>query len=124
MLYYLVSGSLPFMAEYNYQIAEKVLLGKYDLEEGDVWYFVSEDVKDLIRSLLEYEPTKRMSAIEALKHPWFDLLKKGNTKPSKDLSKALTNIYEFNAGTKLKQAVLGFFTKNLMTQQEVEQLTQ
>ena len=49
MLYYLVSGSLPFWGDYNYQIAESVLRGKYDLEDGDVWFFVSEDVKDLIR---------------------------------------------------------------------------
>ena len=124
MLYYLVSGSLPFWADYNYQIAEKVLIGKYDLEEGDIWFFVSEDVKDLIRQMLEYDPAKRLSAVEALKHPWFDVLKNENKKPPKDLSKALTNIYEFNSGTKLKQAVLAFFTKNLMSKQEVEQLTQ
>ncbi len=124
ILYYMVSGSLPFWDYYNYQVVEKVLIGKYDLEEADIWFFVSEDVKDLIRQMLEYDPVKRISAVDALKHPWFDILKKDNKKPPKDLSKALTNIYEFNAGTKLKQAVLAFFTKNLMSKQEVEQLTE
>jgi len=116
LLYFLVSGYLPFWGTYNHEVIEKVLKGNFDLEEADIWYFVSEDVKDLIRSMLEYDPSKRISAVQALRHPWFDCLKKGNTKPSKDLGKSLQNIYEFNAGTKLKQAVLGFFTKNLMNQ--------
>ena len=45
--------------------------GAYDLE-SDVWFFVSDDVKDLIRQLLTYEPSDRVSAQTALKHPWFE----------------------------------------------------
>lgn len=30
----------------------------------------SKDVKDLLKKLLEINPVKRYSAIEALEHPW------------------------------------------------------
>jgi len=89
VLYFLVSGYLPFWGNYNHEVIEKILKGNYDLEEADIWYFVSEDVKDLIRSMLEYDPNRRISAVQALRHPWFDCLKKGNTKPSKDLGRSL-----------------------------------
>lgn len=101
-------------------MVDLVLQGKYDLEEQEIWYYVSEDVKDLIRQMLEYDPAKRLSAVDALKHPWLRVLE--NAKPPKDLSKALTNIYQFNAGTKLKQAALAFFAKNLLSKQEQEQM--
>lgn len=64
MLYYLLSGLLPFDQGYsNYDVAQAVLAGRYDIEDGDIWFFVSEDAKDLIRCLLEYDPSRRLSAV-------------------------------------------------------------
>lgn len=49
---------------------------------------------DLISALLEYTPTQRLSAVEAMVHPFFDELRDPNTRlpdsrhpnnPSKDL---------------------------------------
>ena len=37
----------------------------------------SEEVLDLIRKLLEKDPKKRLSANEALEHPWFLKMEKG-----------------------------------------------
>ena len=71
--------------------------------------------------MLWYEQEGRPSAVEALKHPWFQAYQKGLYK-SKELSQALTNIYEFNAGTRLKQSVLAFFTKNLLSEKETQEI--
>jgi serine/threonine protein kinase len=38
--------------------------------EGDAWDNVSESAKDLIRRLLERDPRRRLTAGEALAHPW------------------------------------------------------
>jgi calcium-dependent protein kinase len=93
--------------------------------ESDVWKKVSEDAKDLVRQLLSYEPDIRPSAEEALTHPWFTMIlkKKENLAGNEDVSAALTNLYEFNADTNLKQGVIAFFSKFLLTQKEKDDLT-
>jgi serine/threonine protein kinase len=45
---------------------------------------VSPECKDLISKLLEKNPTKRISGIQALNHPWFKMLEE--TKLEKTLS--------------------------------------
>jgi calcium-dependent protein kinase len=122
LFYYLLSGDLPFWGPTNDVVIEKVLRGKFDWE-SDIWWDVSDEAKQLIHLMLTYNSANRISAVDALRHPFFNILKKGHYKQPKDLSKALTNIYQFNAGTKLKQAVLAFFTKNLLSQQEMAEIT-
>jgi serine/threonine protein kinase len=43
--------------------------GKYTLS-GPRWELISDAAKDFIRRLLVYNPGKRMTAEQALKHPW------------------------------------------------------
>lgn len=56
---------------------------------------------DLIQKLLEYTPTQRLSAIEAMVHPFFDELRDPNTKlqdsrHTNGSSKALPNLFDFS----------------------------
>jgi calcium-dependent protein kinase len=116
ILYILLSGKMPFNAEkadHKY-IAEKILIGQFEME-SDVWKKISEDAKDLVRQLLSYEPDIRPSAEEALTHPWFTMIlkKKESLAGNEDIGSALTNLYEFNADTNLKQGVIAFFSKFL-----------
>ena len=48
LLYYMVSGTIPFDGLYTEEIRKTILLGSFDLD-SDIWFFVSEDAKDLIR---------------------------------------------------------------------------
>jgi serine/threonine protein kinase len=34
------------------------------------WDEVSDDAKDLVKKLLTFDPARRISAAEALQHPW------------------------------------------------------
>ena len=43
--------------------------GKYTVEEPE-WADVSIEAKDLVKKLLTYDPEKRISALDALNHPW------------------------------------------------------
>jgi calcium-dependent protein kinase len=64
------------------------------IEEPE-WDEVSDDAKDLVRKLLDFEMNKRISAEDSLKHPWF---KKYSTeiKVEKSVkSKALSNLKNF-----------------------------
>jgi calcium-dependent protein kinase len=67
ILFVLVTGRLPFFGETRKDILQSVLNGKYQFP-ADVT--LSEQVKDLISKLLEKDHLKRLSAHEALQHPW------------------------------------------------------
>lgn len=91
--------------------------------EGPHWKGVSADAKDMVRELLMTDVTERPTAEEALELPWLaNHYRQGNLKEL-DLPSALTNIQDFDAGTRLKQGVLAFFSKFLLTQKERDTLT-
>ncbi len=69
ILYFLLSGELPFDSDENYIIKQKTLIGDYDLDYG-VFEFVSDLAKDLIRQLLEPNPDKRITVQDAFTHDW------------------------------------------------------
>ena len=69
ILYILLCGYPPFNGPNDQKIIESVKEGKYtfDMEE---WNLITEDAKDMVSKLLEYDPSKRITAQEALKHKW------------------------------------------------------
>ena len=70
IMYILLSQRPPFGGRDDYEIMETVKTGKYDLTSPP-FDTISEEAKDLIRKALTMDPTKRISAEEALNHPWF-----------------------------------------------------
>ena len=68
-------------------------------------------------------PQKRPSATEALDHPWFQLANEGGLK-DRNLSGALDNLKKFTGYSKIKQAMLGFFVQNMLSQQELNHLAE
>ncbi|KAG7568034.1 Protein kinase domain [Arabidopsis thaliana x Arabidopsis arenosa] len=69
ILYILLSGVPPFWAETESGIFRQILQGKIDFK-SDPWPSISEGAKDLIYKMLDRSPKKRISAHEALCHPW------------------------------------------------------
>ena len=69
ILYILLCGYPPFNGATDKKIIEAVLSGVYTLEEPE-WFQVSDQAKDLVRQLLRKVPEERISALDALNHPW------------------------------------------------------
>jgi calcium-dependent protein kinase len=63
---------------------------EFDPEE---WSEISEEAKDLLREMLQKDPIKRISAIEALNHKWFEI---SHDKPFLD-KKIFLRLKEFRA---------------------------
>lgn len=72
ILYILLSGSVPFDDESEIKLFKKIARGDYDLSYEE-WQAISEEAKDLIRGLMCVDPKKRLTADEALAHPWWSL---------------------------------------------------
>ena len=67
ILYILLSGKPPFFGYSEHDIMKKVTKGYYTIE-GENWDNISEEGKDLIKRMLEYNYINRISACEVLDH--------------------------------------------------------
>jgi serine/threonine protein kinase len=91
ILYVLLCGYTPFMSEDQDQMFERIKRGDWDFDPND-WAHVSEEAKDLIRSLLDPNPESRMTAARALRSKWIN--KDSKELSSRDLSQGALNIKE------------------------------
>jgi calcium-dependent protein kinase len=72
----MLSGRPPFEGENNAEIFLAIGKGKYSMR-GKAWQGVSPQAKDLVFNLLVQDPAQRMTAVEALAHPWIQTLADG-----------------------------------------------
>ncbi len=95
--------------------------GKYTLDEPE-WDDVSDEAQDLVRKCLTYDPAKRVSAEDALQHPWFTKYAKHEKVEKSLASTALNNLKNFRAEQKLKQATLTFIVSQLLNKDETSKM--
>lgn len=69
ILYILLVGYPPFWDEDQHRLYSQIKAGAYDYPSPE-WDTVTPDAKNLINQMLTVNPTKRITASEALKHPW------------------------------------------------------
>ncbi|AAF79386.1 F15O4.8 [Arabidopsis thaliana] len=110
ILYILLSGVPPFWAETESGIFRQILQGKLDFK-SDPWPTISEAAKDLIYKMLERSPKKRISAHEALCHPW---IVDEQAAPDKPLDPAvLSRLKQFSQMNKIKKMALRVIAERL-----------
>ncbi|KAK9292580.1 hypothetical protein L1049_020554 [Liquidambar formosana] len=110
ILYILLSGVPPFWAETETGIFRQILQGKLDFE-SEPWPGISESAKDLIRKMLDRNPKRRLTAHEALCHPW---IVDDRIAPDKPLDSAvLSRLKQFSAMNKLKKMALRVIAEKL-----------
>eukprot|EP01026_Neomeris_dumetosa_P050353 TRINITY_DN4412_c0_g1_i1.p1 TRINITY_DN4412_c0_g1~~TRINITY_DN4412_c0_g1_i1.p1 ORF type:complete len:392 (-),score=46.63 TRINITY_DN4412_c0_g1_i1:2722-3744(-) len=69
ILFILLSGYSPFDDENDAVLFDKIRQGNYDADDP-IWDVVSEGAKDLVSKLLDVNPENRLTAEQALEHPW------------------------------------------------------
>jgi calcium-dependent protein kinase len=121
ILYILLTGEPPFNGHSDEEIMSKILKGTYNTNKSNI-IKRSEEAKNLLKSLLIYNPKERINGEEALNHQWF---KKFNTKniinfiPKKKIKELINNIKGYNPGFILQQAALGFLVHNYPQMEDV-----
>ncbi|KFK28778.1 hypothetical protein AALP_AA7G046400 [Arabis alpina] len=109
ILYILLCGVPPFWAENEKGIFDEILKGEIDFE-SQPWPSISESAKDLVRKMLTKDPKKRISAAQALEHPWI----RGGEAPDKPIDSAvLSRMKQFRAMNKLKKLALKVIAESL-----------
>ena len=111
IVYILLGGYPPFIESNQRTLFRKIRKGQYEFHE-EYWGQVSEDAKDLIRSLLTVNPDKRLSATKALSNKWIGA--DASTLASMDLGTNLEKFKQFNAKRKFKAAVSTVMAANKM----------
>mmetsp|Transcript_29907 Transcript_29907/g.63427 ORF Transcript_29907/g.63427 Transcript_29907/m.63427 type:complete len:560 (+) Transcript_29907:267-1946(+) len=117
--YILLCGYPPFYGDTDNQIFDSVRTGRFDFPSPD-WDGISDEAKDFICSLLRREPSKRLSAVNALEHPWIRTMagdsdkKKGHRKQRTSIAFASRSIafMKYRDMQKLKKAALGYLATN------------
>ena len=112
LVYFMVTGKLPFAGENEEETRNNVIDGEFDFnipEFGNI----SDDCLDFIERCLQKERKPRMSAIDAIQHPWLQPVHKElnrelimqrqkpiNTTPHRE-------IYKKNKKTDMSDALVG-----------------
>lgn len=65
----LLSGYPPFHNLSLHDLFRDIWSGNYNFHDP-VWELISDDAAEFVKSLLVFDPSQRMSATEALRHPW------------------------------------------------------
>jgi calcium-dependent protein kinase len=120
IIYILLCGYPPFNGETNSEILNKIKTGKYVFPDEE-WDNISEEAKNLISKMLEFDPSKRFSASDCLNHTWLTEHTKKNL-DNKFSIKCLNNMKKFHAERKLQQAALTFIVNHLMSKEEKNEL--
>lgn len=68
--YFLLCGYTPFDRDSDFEEMQAILNADYSFTPVDYWRGVSDGAKDFIRRCLTIDPARRMTAHEALQHPF------------------------------------------------------
>ena len=121
-LYYMLAGVQPFKANKIEDLKEIIIKGQFEPIED-----VSKEANDLIKGMLELNPSKRLTIEEILKHPWLknvNIKKRENLNIFTNAEKGLLSKYDVNYLSSPKEELIEVFTiSNLETKEEKYELS-
>ncbi|XP_061929673.1 calcium/calmodulin-dependent protein kinase type II alpha chain isoform X6 [Apis cerana] len=103
ILYILLVGYPPFWDEDQHRLYAQIKAGSYDYPSPE-WDTVTPEAKNLINQMLTVNPGKRITASEALKHPW--ICQRERVASVVHRQETVDCLKKFNARRKLKGAIL------------------
>uniref|UniRef100_A0A8C1LEU1 calcium/calmodulin-dependent protein kinase n=1 Tax=Cyprinus carpio TaxID=7962 RepID=A0A8C1LEU1_CYPCA len=99
ILYILLVGYPPFWDEDQHKLYQQIKAGAYDFPSPE-WDTVTAEAKNLINQMLTINPAKRITADQALKHPW--VCQRSTVASMMHRQETVECLRKFNARRKLK----------------------
>jgi serine/threonine protein kinase len=65
VLFAMLYGTVPFKANNYSDLQKQIIKGEFVLQDG-----ISSEAKDLLKAILEKNPSKRITIPQILAHPW------------------------------------------------------
>jgi calcium-dependent protein kinase len=123
ILYVMLCGEPPFYGDEDDEIYNQILTSNVTFSQ-DEWKNISREAIDLIQKLLTKDYKNRLSAEEALQHPWMKSMdtKKINFISIETLNQIVTNLYKYSAVQILQQASIAFIVHNLISRDMTKEL--
>ncbi|XP_015055614.1 calcium-dependent protein kinase 32-like [Solanum pennellii] len=110
ILYILLCGVPPFWAETEQGVAQAIIRSVVNFKR-DPWPKVSDNAKDLVKKMLNPDPSQRLTAQEVLDHPWIQNAKKA---PNVSLGETVkARLKQFSMMNKLKKRALRVIAEHL-----------
>jgi calcium-dependent protein kinase len=121
IMYILLSGNAPFEGQNEKEVIREIIKGKFSFN-GPEWQDISVDARDLIKSLLTYKPEDRISAAEALQHPW--IINHKTKEYNKNLPKlSVANFLEnVSFKQKLHQMTIAYLVHQMSANENIKNL--
>jgi len=122
--YIVLAGFNPFEGHTDPETAVLVEMGEYELDIPE-WDHISDEAKDFVTKCLAYEEKDRITAAEALDHPWIrncrsNMHSNFYKNDSVECEAAMANLQKFHAKSKLKQATCTYIASQLVSKKEKE----
>uniref|UniRef100_A0A3Q1C776 calcium/calmodulin-dependent protein kinase n=1 Tax=Amphiprion ocellaris TaxID=80972 RepID=A0A3Q1C776_AMPOC len=117
ILYILLVGYPPFWDEDQHRLYQQIKAGAYDFPSPE-WDTVTPEAKDLINKMLTINPSKRITAAEALKHPW--ICQRSTVASMMHRQETVECLKKFNARRKLKVRLLAILHASIYVEQSIQ----
>uniref|UniRef100_A0A8D3CUV2 calcium/calmodulin-dependent protein kinase n=1 Tax=Scophthalmus maximus TaxID=52904 RepID=A0A8D3CUV2_SCOMX len=117
ILYILLVGYPPFWDEDQHRLYQQIKAGAYDFPSPE-WDTVTPEAKDLINKMLTINPSKRITATEALKHPW--ICQRSTVASMMHRQETVECLKKFNARRKLKVRLLAICLVSIYVQESIQ----
>lgn len=119
--YFLLCGYTPFDHDSQMDEVQRILKADFRFEPEIYWQGVSQEARDFICRLLTVDPEQRMTAKQALQHPWLADVSTDDNRDQRDLLPDIKNA--FNAKRTFRKAVNGIRMINRLRSETIEHQT-
>ncbi|WFC93581.1 calcium/calmodulin-dependent protein kinase [Malassezia brasiliensis] len=116
--YFLLCGYTPFDRDSSAEEMKAIVNADYKFEPEIYWRDVSDEARDFIRRLLTIDQNQRMTATQALQHPWIRHAGRTEDAEQKDLLPDIKSA--FNAKRTFRKAVHGIRLVNRLRSETQE----